>query len=80
MNLFKKLARLSGVLQAGHARPSPAAARAGLTASWSASMAMQASAPDELRGAIGRPSYLCARGPKAKFVADAGYSLQMGAP
>ena len=30
-------------------RPSPAAARPGLTASWSASMGMQASAPAELR-------------------------------
>ena len=59
-------------------RPSPAAARAGLTASWSASMGMQASAPAELRGAMGRPSYLSAGGPKAKFVVDAGCSLLLG--
>ena len=35
----------------------------------SASMALQASAPGELRGALGRLGYLCAEGGKAKFVA-----------
>ena len=55
-----------------------AAARAGLTASWSASMGMQASAPGELRGAMGRASYLSVGGSKAKFVADAGNSMLLG--
>ena len=47
--------------------------------SWSASMGMQASAPAELCGALGRAGYHCASGPMAKFVVDAGCSLQMGA-
>ena len=38
-------------------------------------MGMQASAPDELRGAMGRPSYLSAGGRKAKFVVDAGRTM-----
>ena len=41
-------------------------------------MGMQASAPAELRGAMGRPSYLSARGPKAKFVVDAGRTMLLG--
>ena len=38
-------------------------------------MGMQASAPAELRGAMGRPSYLSAGGPKAIFVVDAGRTM-----
>ena len=38
-------------------------------------MGMQASAPAELRGAMGRPSYLSAGGPKAMFVVDAGCTM-----
>ena len=34
-------------------------------------MALQASAPGELRGALGRLGYLCVEGEKAKFVAAA---------
>ena len=34
----------------------------------SASMALQASAPSELRGALGRLGYLCARGANAMFL------------
>ena len=34
-------------------------------------MALQASAPGELRGALGRLGYLCAEGGKAQFVAAA---------
>ena len=41
----------------------------------SASMALQASAPDELRGALGRLAYLCATGGKAMFVAAADLSM-----
>ena len=37
----------------------------------SASMALQASAPGDLRGALGRLGYLCAGGAKAMFVAAA---------
>ena len=44
-------------------------------ASRSASMALQASAPGELRGALGRLGYLCAEGGKAKFVAAADCSM-----
>ena len=49
--------------------PPPAAARPGLMAPRSASMALQALAPGELRGALGRLGYLCAGGAKAMFVA-----------
>ena len=55
--------------------PSPAAARPGLMAPRSASMALQASAPGELRGALGRLGYLCAEGGKAMFVAAADLSM-----
>ena len=41
--------------------PPPAAARPGLMAPRSASMALQASAPGELRGALGRLGYLSLR-------------------
>ena len=46
-------------------------ARPGLKAPRSASMALQALAPGELRGALGRLGYLwlCAEGGKANFVA-----------
>ena len=54
--------------------PPPAAARPGLMAPRSASMALKASAPGELRGALGRLSYLCAGGAKALFVAAADHS------
>ncbi len=37
-------------------------------------MALQASAPGELRGALGRLGYLCAGGAKAMFVAAADHS------
>ena len=40
-----------------------------------ASMALQASAPGELRGALGRLGYLCAGGAKAIFVAAADHSM-----
>ena len=40
----------------------------------SASMALQASASGELRGALGRLGYLCAGGAKAMFVAAADHS------
>ena len=40
--------------------PPPAAAWLGLMVPRSASMALQASAPGELRGALGRLGYLCA--------------------
>ena len=46
----------------------------------SASMALQASAPGELRGALGRLGYLCAEGGKAKFVAAADLSMLYGPP
>ena len=59
--MFKKLAHLS----ASRPWPLPAAARPGLMAPRSASMALQASASGELRGALGRLGYLCARGAKA---------------
>ena len=39
---------------------------------------MQASTPGELRGEMGRLGYLSAGGRMAKFVVDAGCSLQMG--
>ena len=39
---------------------------------------VQASAPGELRGALGRLGYLCAKGGKAKFVAAADCSLLLG--
>ena len=38
-------------------------------------MALQASAPGELRGALGRLGYLCAEGGKAMFVAAADSSM-----
>ena len=38
-------------------------------------MALQASAPGELRGALGRLGYLCAGGAKAMFVAAADLSM-----
>ena len=41
-------------------------------------MGMQASAPAELRGAMGRPSYLSAGGPKAMFVVNAGCTDAIG--
>ena len=41
----------------------------------SASMALQASAPGELRGALGRLGYLCAEGGTAKFVVAADCSM-----
>ena len=41
-------------------------------------MGMQASAPGELRGAMGRLGYLCAEGGKAKFVVDAGRTMLYG--
>ena len=41
-------------------------------------MALQASAPGELRGALGRLGYLCAKGGKAKFVAAADLSMLWG--
>ena len=50
-----------------------------LMAPRSASMALQASAPGELRGALGRLGYLCAGGGKAKFVAAADLSMLLGA-
>ena len=65
--MFKKLARLP---KAGRGRRQPPA-RPGLMAPRSASMALQASASGELRGALGRLGYLCARGAKAMFVAAA---------
>ena len=37
-------------------------------------MALQASAPGKLRGALGRLGYLCAGGAKAMFVAAADHS------
>ena len=49
--------------------------RPGLMAPRSASMALQASAPGELCGALGRLGYLCAEGGKAKFVAAADLSM-----
>ena len=52
--------------------------RPGLMAPRSASMALQASAPGELRGALGRLGYLCAEGGKAKFVAAPDLSLLLG--
>ena len=55
--------------------PPPAAARPGLMAPRSASMALQASAPGELRGALGRLGYLCAGGGKAMFVATNDLSI-----
>ena len=58
--------------------PPPAAARPGLMAPRSASMALQASAPGELRGALGRLGYLCAGGAKAMFVAAADHSMLLG--
>ena len=42
------------------------------------SMALQASAPGELRGALGRLGYLCAGGAKAMFVAAADHSMLPG--
>ena len=42
-------------------------------------MALQASAPGELRGALGRLGYLCAKGGKAKFVAAADCSNPLSA-
>ena len=44
----------------------------------SASMALQASAPGELRGALSRLGYLCAEGGKAKFVAAADLFMLYG--
>ena len=41
-------------------------------------MAVKASAPGELRGALGRLGYLCARGAKAMFVAAADHSMLPG--
>ena len=41
-------------------------------------MALPASAPGELRGALGRLGYLCAEGGKAKFVAAADLSMLWG--
>ena len=41
-------------------------------------MGMQASAPAELCGALGRAGYHCASGPMAKFVVDAGNSMLLG--
>ena len=41
-------------------------------------MALQASAPGELCGALGRLGYLCAEGGKAKFVAAADLSMLWG--
>ena len=38
-------------------------------------MALQASAPGELRGALSRLGCLCAEGGKAKFVAPNDYSV-----
>ena len=46
-----------------------------LMAPRSASMALQASAMGELRGALGRLGYLCAGGKKAIFVAAADQPL-----
>ena len=43
-------------------------------------MALQASAPGELRGALGRLGYLCAEGGKAIFVAAADLSLYATLP
>ena len=62
--------------------PSPAAARPGLMAPRSASMALQALglAPGELCGALGRLGYLCAGGGKAMFVAAADLSMLYGPP
>ena len=58
--------------------PPPAAALPGLMAPRSASMTLQASAPGELRGALGRLGYLCARGAKAIFVVAADHSMLPG--
>ena len=55
--------------------PPPAATRPGLVAPRSASMALQASASGELRGALGRLGYLCAGGGKAMFVVAADLSM-----
>ena len=66
--MFTKLA------SASRPWPPPAAARPRLIAPRSASMALQASAPGELRGALGRLGYLCAGGAKAMFVAAADHS------
>ena len=41
-------------------------------------MALQASAPGELRGALGRLGYLCAEGGKAMFVVSERRSLAAG--
>ena len=41
-------------------------------------MALQASAPGELRGALGRLGYLCAEGGKAMFVAAADLFMLLG--
>ena len=41
-------------------------------------MGMQASAPAELCGALGRAGYHCASGPMAKFVVDAGRTMLWG--
>ena len=58
----------------------PAAAWPGLMAPRSASMALQASALGELRGALGRLGYLCAEGEKAMFVAAPNCSMLYGPP
>ena len=59
----------------GFLQPPPAATRPGLMAPRSASMALQASASGELRGALGRLGNLCAGGGKAMFVAAADHSM-----
>ena len=41
-------------------------------------MALQASVPGELRGALGRLGYLCAEGGTAKFVAAADLFMLYG--
>ena len=46
----------------------------------SASMGLQASAPGELRGALGRLGYLCAEGGKAMFVAALSTEMLHGPP
>ena len=71
--MFEKLARLP-----------PAAARPGLMAPRSASMALQASSKPRRRASsvarwpLGRLGYLCTGGAKAMFVAAADHSMLPG--
>ena len=72
--MFKKLARLPQAAKRAVAAASRRPARAdGLMVGLDSGM--QASAPGELRGALGRLGYLCARGAKAIFVVAADHSM-----